>query len=302
MAAARRTDVTVQQPAPRLDVFLKDAGLLPSRAVATRLVRDGRVLVNDRIARASRALVAGDRVSVEVPDPAPAIPRPQALPLDVVYEDGDLMVINKAPGMVVHPGAGRQEGTMVNALLALHPDWPSVGEPARPGIVHRLDKGTSGLLLVARTDEAHRRLSADLAARRIERTYLAIARGALRDEGLIDAPVGRDPRDRRRMAVVDGGRAARTRFRAVEALAGATLLEVRLESGRTHQVRVHLAAIGHPLVGDVTYGKPAPGLIERPALHSARLAFSHPRTGARLDLSVEPPPDFQAALERLRAR
>lgn len=294
------TVVVAQHDQPRLDRFLAESGLLPSRAVATRLVRQGAVLVNGQPARASRSVLAGDRVSLTIPPAEPALVPAEDIPLSVVYDDDDLMVIDKAAGMVVHPGAGRRTGTLVNALLAMHTGWPSLGGPERPGIVHRLDKGTSGLMLVARTEVALRRLSSDLAHRRIHREYRAIATGVLRDTGMIDAPIARHPRERRRMAVVEGGRPAVTHFTALEALRRHTLLAVRLETGRTHQVRVHLAAIDHPLLGDVTYGHPAPNVIDRPALHSHRLEFDHPVTGRRLAFSAPLPADFEAALAYLR--
>lgn len=295
-----RAELVAEAEQDRLDRFLADRGVVPSRAVATRLAREGAVLVNGAPARASRALHVGDAVVVEVPAPLPAKPAAEAIDLDVVYEDEHLLVVNKPAGMVVHPGAGRAGGTLVNALLARHAHWPSAGGIERPGIVHRLDQGTSGLLLVARDDISHRRLSADLAARRVHRSYVAIVRGALRGDGLIDAPIGRDPRDRKRMAVVEGGRRAVTRFSAREALRNATLLDVDLETGRTHQVRVHLASIDHPIVGDSTYGGGAGAPIARPALHARRLQFSHPVSGEAMGLTIEPPPDFLAALEALR--
>jgi len=293
-------ELVAQHDEPRLDRFLAESGLLPSRAVASRLVRQGSVLVNGAPARASRSVLAGDRVRVTIPDAEAALVPAEAIPLQVVYDDDDLMVIDKAAGMVVHPGAGRRTGTLVNALLALHSGWPSLGGPERPGIVHRLDKGTSGLMLVARTEIALRRLSSDLAHRRIHREYRAIATGVLKDTGMIDAPIARHPRERRRMAVVEGGRAAVTHFTALEALRRHTLLAVRLETGRTHQVRVHLAAIEHPLLGDVTYGHPAPNVIDRPALHSQRLEFDHPVSGERMTFTAPLPDDFEAALAYLR--
>ena len=239
---------------------------------------------------------------MRLPAPAAAGPAPEAIPLRVVYEDADLMVIDKPAGMVVHPGAGQATGTLVNALLALHSDWPTTGGPHRPGIVHRLDKGTSGLILVARHDAAHRRLSADLAERKVSRTYRAICRGRLTGDGVIEGAIGRDPRDRKRMAVVDGGRAALTRFTVLEALEAATYLEVSLGTGRTHQIRVHLAAIGHPLVGDVTYGRGGGStVIDRPALHAVKLSFRHPIGGQPMEFESAPPPDFLDALSGLRS-
>jgi 23S rRNA pseudouridine1911/1915/1917 synthase len=293
-------EVVAEYDEPRLDRFLAQTGLLPSRAVAGRLVRLGAVLVNGQAARASRSVNAGDRVTVSIPDAEPALVAAEDIDLNVVFEDDDLMVVDKPAGMVVHPGAGRRTGTLVNALLSRHSGWPSLGGPERPGIVHRLDKGTSGLMLVARTEVALRRLSADLSQRRVHREYRAIATGTLKDTGMIEAAIGRHPRERRRMAVVDNGRAAVTHFTALEALRRHTLLAVRLETGRTHQVRVHLAAIGHPLLGDATYGHPAPDLIDRPALHSYRLGFQHPVTGERLEFVAPLPEDMEAALAHLR--
>ena len=301
VAETEVTEVVADAPASRLDLFLAASGMLPSRAVATRLVRQGAVLVNGLPARASRAVITGDRVRVRMPQPADTAPLAEDIPLRVVYEDADLMVIDKPAGMVVHPGAGQASGTLVNALLALHADWPTSGGPHRPGIVHRLDKGTSGLMLVARHDAAHRRLSSDLAERLVSRTYRAICLGRLTGDGVVDGAIGRDPRDRKRMAVVDGGRAAVTRFRALEALTGATYVEVTLGTGRTHQIRVHLAAIGHPLVGDATYGRGrGPAVIDRPALHAVRLSFRHPIGGQAMEFESPPPPDFMQALQRLR--
>ena len=299
---AATTELVAEVAQPRLDRFLAETGVLPSRTVAARLARDGAITVNGRPARASRALAAGDRVSVLVPDQQPALPQPEAIDLDVVFEDDDMLVINKAPGMVVHPGAGQLSGTLVNALLARHSDWPTLGDPQRPGIVHRLDKGTSGLLVVARHHTAHRKLSADLAERRVHRVYLAVAKGAAKGPGSIDAPIGRDPRNRQRMAVVESGRAASTTFEVIEALAGASYLQVTLGTGRTHQIRVHLAAIGHPLVGDTTYGAvTGDARIGRPALHAHQLNLRHPRTGEALEFTAPPPADFTALLEDLRA-
>ena len=295
-----RAEVVAEHDQVRLDRFLAESGVLPSRAVATRLAREGAVTVNGAPARASRSLKAGDQVVVDIPPPEPARPQAEAIDLDVVYEDPHLLVVNKPAGMVVHPGAGQARGTLVNALLARHLHWPTVGGPERPGIIHRLDKGTSGLILVARDDATHRRLSADLAERLVSRHYMAISRGVLKGEGLIDAPIGRDPRERKRMAVVENGRRAVTRFQVAEALRGATLLEVQLETGRTHQIRVHLASIGHPIVGDETYGGAAGAPISRPALHARRLRFRHPVSGEEIVVEADPPADFVAALEALR--
>ena len=300
-----RVTIVAETVAPRLDRFLAQrlpAAIAPSRTVAARLVREGWVRVNGAPAKSSQPVDPGDVVTVE-----PGVAReamgaePEDLPLQVVYEDTDLMVIDKPAGMVVHPAAGHSSGTLVNALLARHAEWPRLGGEVRPGIVHRLDKGTSGLMLVARTDQSQRRLAADLAARRISRIYIAICHGVLREDVVIEGPIGRHPRDRKKMAVVEGGRAASTTVEVLERLRRATLVQVTLGSGRTHQVRVHLAAIGHPVVGDDTYGRGRTNeIIDRPALHAKILRFAHPGSGVQMEFSSQPPADFMAALMRLR--
>jgi 23S rRNA pseudouridine1911/1915/1917 synthase len=231
-------------------------------------------------------------VELDLPDAAPPTGG-ESIPLDVVYEDGDLLVIDKPAGMVVHPAAGQRSGTLVNALLGRGGEWSAAGGAGRPGIVHRLDKGTSGLIVVARHDLAHRRLAEQLAGRTMSRAYLAVARGEVpAPSGEVDGPIGRDPRHRQRMAVVAAGRFARTRYRVLERLRGHTLLRADLETGRTHQVRVHLAAIGHPVVGDELYGRRRPGDPERPLLHAFRLRFVHPRTGRDMEFESPPPADL----------
>ena len=242
----------------------------------------------------------GDLVEFELPEPGWVQPSPEAVPLRVLHDDGDLVVVDKPPGMVVHPSLGHAEGTLVHALLGLGGNWSALGGTARPGIVHRLDRGTSGLILAARTDAAHRELAAQLASRSLSRTYLAIARGGLRQEAqVVDGPIGRDPRNRLRMAVVEGGRPARTRFQVLDRRGGHTLVRCDLETGRTHQVRVHLAALGHPIAGDELYGRRRPQDPRRPMLHAWRLRFRHPRTGMEMSFEVPPPPDFTAFWEGL---
>jgi 23S rRNA pseudouridine1911/1915/1917 synthase len=273
------------------------AGLDPrlSRSAAARLARAGQVVVNGRQGRPSDAVRAGDVVEYEPPEPATLEPSPEAIPLTVVHDDPDLVVIDKPAGLVVHPAAGHRTGTLVHALLGLGGEWSAVGGAARPGIVHRLDRGTSGLMLAARTDQAHRALAAQLAARTLSRTYLAIVRGSLAvDDRVVEGPIGRHPRERLRMAVVEGGRPARTRVRAVERRAGHTLVQCDLDTGRTHQIRVHLAALGHPVAGDDLYGRRRPGDPERPMLHAHRLRFRHPRTGEPMTFESPPPADFAA--------
>ena len=243
---------------------------------------------------------AGDVVEFELPEPEWVQPDPEAVPLRVLHDDGEVVVVDKPAGMVVHPSRGHSGGTLVHALLGLGGSWSALGGAARPGIVHRLDRGTSGLILAARTDAAHRELAAQLASRSLSRTYLAIARGGLRQEAqVVDGPIGRDPRNRLRMAVVEGGRPARTRFQVLDRRGGHTLVRCDLETGRTHQVRVHLAALGHPIAGDELYGRRRPQDPRRPMLHAWRLRFRHPRTGMEMSFEVPPPPDFTAFWEGL---
>jgi 23S rRNA pseudouridine1911/1915/1917 synthase len=245
-------------------------------------------------------VAAGDVVEFQPPSPTSLQPSPEQIPLEVLYEDDDFLVVVKPAGMVVHPAPGHSSGTLVHALLGRGGSWSSTGGAARPGIVHRLDRGTSGLMLAARSDAAHRALSTQLATRTLSRTYLAIVRGRpVPEAGAVEGAIGRDPRERKRMAVVEGGRAARTRYRTVESRSRYSLLEVDLDTGRTHQIRVHLAALGHPVAGDETYGGRRPGEPRRPMLHAARLRLRHPRTGEALEFEAPPPADFDAFWESL---
>jgi len=255
-------------------------------------------------ARPSQRVRRGQRIDVVVPPPAPAGVSPEPMPLDVVYEDEHLLVVNKPAGLSVHPGAGRRSGTLVNAVLARVPDLAGVGGALRPGIVHRLDKDTSGLLVVAKTAPAYLALQSQVASRAIGRTYLALVSGVLpRDEGTIEAPIGRHPRHRTRMAVISRGRAAITRYRVVERFARYTLVEVHLVTGRTHQIRVHFAHLGHPVAGDPVYGgRPDELGVGRQALHACRLRFTHPVSGQALAFEAPLPADLAAAIERARAQ
>jgi 23S rRNA pseudouridine1911/1915/1917 synthase len=252
---------------------------------------------------------------VFVPEPSPARLLPEDIALDVVHEDSHLLVLNKPAGLAVHPGAGRPGGTLVNALLRHVRDLSGVGGVLRPGIVHRLDRGTSGLLVVAKDDGTHQALARQFAGRTVEKEYLALVLGvpAVR-EGTISAPIGRDPVHRRRMSARSPrGREARSSYAVMETFDGASLLRVRIQTGRTHQIRVHLASLGHPVAGDKTYGgtrrppsqraasRAALASLERPALHAARLAFLHPGTGERVVFESPLPPDLKGVVERLRA-
>jgi 23S rRNA pseudouridine1911/1915/1917 synthase len=285
-----------------------------SRSAVARLARTGLVTVNGRAARPADPVREGDVIQYEPPEPAQLEPRPdqppkpggsaaaspEAIPLAVIHDDADLVVVDKPAGMVVHPARGHHAGTLVHALLGLGGAWSTLGGAARPGIVHRLDRGTSGLILAARTDAAHRALAAQLADRSLSRTYLAVARGRVRaDNPVVEGPIGRHPRDRLRMAIVAAGRPARTRVRVVERRGGHTLVQCELETGRTHQIRVHLAGLGHPIAGDDLYGRRRPGDPGRPLLHAWRLRFRHPRTGMTMTFESPPPSDFGAFWESL---
>lgn len=298
----RLFDIVVQEEeAGRLDLYVARHSPDVSRSRAHRLIEDGLVTVNGRAAKPSRPLQRGDRVVVRLPPPLPLDLEPEAIPLSVVYEDDDLLVVDKPAGLAVHPGAGRSRHTLVNALLARCPDLAGVGGVLRPGIVHRLDKDTSGLLLVAKNDRAHAALSRQLKERTVEKGYLALVTGRLEPgEGVIEGAIGRDPRNRKRMAVVEGGRPARTAYRVRERLRDCTFVEVTPSTGRTHQIRVHLAAVGHPVVGDAVYGRPS-ALVGRQFLHACRLGFRHPADGRPLLFESPLPPDLQQAL-RLAAR
>ncbi len=288
----------------RVDKYVAEAVPELSRAAAQRLIDEGRIRVNGAIVKASYRLEPGDTISVEIPPPVEVSIAPEAIPLDIVYEDADILVVNKPAGMVVHPAFGHAGGTLVNAVLAHCPDLAGVGGELRPGIVHRLDKDTSGLIVVAKGDAALRNLQAQFKGREVQKAYLALVEGHVSPPaGLIDAPIGRDPRARKKMAVVPrGGREAQTEYRALEFYDAHTLVEAHPLTGRTHQIRIHMAFIGHPIVGDPVYGfrkqrTKAPRLF----LHAARLAFRLPSTGEWREFQAPLPDDLAAVLTRLRA-
>jgi len=252
------------------------------------------VTINGAAAHASDRIARGDVIDLTLAESHPGRAAGEAIALDVVYEDADLVVVNKTAGMVVHPAPGHATGTLVNALLGLGGTWSTAGGEERPGIVHRLDKGTSGLIVAARNDAAHRALASQLADRSLSRTYLAIARGVVRSQaGELEGNIGRHPRERKRMAIVGGGRFARTRYEVIERKQTHTLVRCDLDTGRTHQIRVHLAALGHPVAGDVEYGGRKPGEPTRPMLHAWWLRLRHPRTGVEMSFEADPPDDFQ---------
>jgi 23S rRNA pseudouridine1911/1915/1917 synthase len=298
----------------RLDQWLRARLPELSRTRIKTLIDGGHVRVDGRTSKAAHRLRAGERVAAEIPPPPPEEMAAEPIPLRIVFEDEHLLVVDKPAGMVTHPGAGRPTGTLAAAALAHCPEMAGVGGPRRPGIVHRLDKGTSGLIVLAKTQRAYEALTAQLAQRSVSRRYVCLVHGALAPAtGVIDKPIARDPRSRVRMAVAPAGKGRRavTRFRVLERLPGVTLVECRLETGRTHQIRVHLASLGHPLLGDSTYGprakgRPAdPGLaglvagLDGVALHAAGLAFTHPVTGARCELSSPLPYRIERILSHL---
>lgn len=302
------------QAGTRLDRFLSATHPALSRARWQALIATGDVQVDGQRARPALCLRAGQEVRARIPEPSPARPQPEDLPLSVCHADAHLLVIDKPAGLVVHPGAGRSSGTLVNALLYHVRDLSGVGGVLRPGIVHRLDRGTSGLMVVAKDDSTHRALAQQFAAREVRKEYLAIVLGLpARASGRIDSPIGRDPQRRLAMAVnTPRARAARTDWRVEERLDGAALVRLRLHTGRTHQIRVHLAALGHPVAGDALYGgrraalpqqataRAALAALPRTALHSALLGFRHPATGAACLFESALPADLVALLDALR--
>lgn len=286
----------------RLDVRLARENEI-TRSRAETLIREGRACVNGNVEiKPGRKVKEEDAVSVQIPPPAATEAQPENIPLEILYEDDDIAVVVKPCGMVVHPAAGNEDGTLVNALLFHLKNLSGIGGALRPGIVHRLDKDTSGLLLVAKNDAAHLSLSNALKERTIHKTYRAVARGAFREpDGVIEAPIGRSPKDRKKMAVVADGRYARTEYHVLESLHGASLVDVNLITGRTHQIRVHFAHIGHPLLGDPLYGgKENKPTVGRLMLHARRIEFVHPITGKNMVFEAPEPPQFLCEIEKLR--
>jgi 23S rRNA pseudouridine1911/1915/1917 synthase len=296
----------------RLDQFLVSMLGGVSRSQVQRLIKEGHIRVAGLDAKSNQPVKAGQEIIVDTPEPIAAAPQPEALPLPILYQDADLIVIDKPAGMVVHPAAGHPSGTLVNALLHHVDDLSGIGGEKRPGIVHRLDRGTSGLMVVAKHDAAHEELSRQFRDREVEKEYVALVWGEVMAGRRIDAPIGRDPGNRKKMSArARRSREAVTRILRAERLKALTLIQVAIHTGRTHQIRVHLSAIGHPIVGDPLYGgvhRRVPGDIravthlDRPFLHAARLAFTHPRDGRRMAFASELPPDLQRVLDELRAK
>ena len=297
---------TVESGGDRIDRFLATRLSDLSRTAVQRLIDGGQITVNGLSSTASARVRAGDEIVVRIPPPAPVALQPESIPLDIVYEDVDILVINKPPGMVVHPGAGHSSGTLVNAVLAHCPDLPGIGGEVRPGVVHRLDKDTSGLIVMAKHDRALLGLQRQFRRRTVQKVYTALVLGRIsQEEGLIEAPIARDRHHRRRMAVRGDGKLARTRWRVTGAYRDRwgqvyTLLDVRLLTGRTHQIRVHFSWMGYPLAGDTVYGRAtASEAFPRQFLHARELAFDHPTTGEHMNFEASLPADLQTVLDAL---
>ncbi len=287
----------------RLDKALANQTEL-SRSLLTELIHDGKVLVNGEVKKAKYKVKTGDRIDVEIPKDEVLDIVAEDLPLEIVYEDLQVAVVNKPQGMVVHPAAGHASGTLVNALMYHIKDLSSINGVIRPGIVHRIDKDTSGLLMVAKNDKAHESLAAQLKDKSSKRRYLAIVHGEIpNDKGTIEAPIGRNPKERKKQAVVSGGKPAITHFEVLERFLGYTLVALRLETGRTHQIRVHMNYIGHPVAGDPLYG-PNKTLTPNHGqfLHAETLGFEHPTTGEFMEFQAEVPEIFAEQLKKLRGQ
>ena len=305
--SGQQVELTLVAPGERLDRALAAAMPDLSRAQWQRLIKEGQVTLAGQPAKASLRLEGGERVVAVIPEVEETELLPEAIPLDVRYEDSDILLINKPAGMVVHPAAGHEQGTLVNAVLAYCPDLEGVGGEKRPGIVHRLDKDTSGLILVAKNDRALRHLQAQFKARTVGKVYVALVEGQIQPpSALIDAPIGRDPRQRKKMSVILSrtgsvhARPAQTRYRAVTVYDDYSLLECELHTGRTHQIRVHLAYIGYPIVGDTIYGRRRQRIpLRRHFLHAAELTFRRPSDNEQLTFSTELPPELQVVLDHL---
>ena len=293
---------TPEEKGCRLDQFLSDRLEELTRSAAQRLLEEGQVLLGDKPLKKNYKLTGGETIEVNLPDPEPIDAVPQNIPLDIAYEDDDLLVINKPKGMVVHPAPGNPDGTVVNAVLYHCGDSLSgIGGAFRPGIVHRIDKDTSGLLIIAKNDRAHLYLSEQLKDHTLSRTYEAVVIGNLKEDcGTVDAPLGRSPKDRKKMAIVPDGRRAVTHYEVIARYPGYTHVRCKLETGRTHQIRVHMAHIGHPILGDTVYGHKKKELgQESQCLHAGILCFSHPRDGHPVMVMADLPEYFKDVLAKL---
>jgi 23S rRNA pseudouridine1911/1915/1917 synthase len=289
--------LVVDEPGARLDKYVAEKCPELSRSQAQKLVADGNITVNDRVTKSGVKLHVGDRVKITLPPPPPSPLSPEAIPLNIIYENNDLLVIDKPAGLPIHPAPGHYTHTLVNAILSYVPHLPESEGSLRPGIVHRLDKDASGVMVVAKNSVSQANLINQFKTRSVVKAYLVLVKGHLTpDEGVIEAPIGRDPRNRKRMAVVAEGKEARTQYYVIKHVGDCTLVEVRPETGRTHQIRVHLSAIGYPVVGDPVYGVKSPHL-SRPFLHACCLGFKLPSTGEYQEFTSNLPPDLEQALK-----
>ncbi len=299
----RRLELVADRSGERVDTFIARRQPELSRNRIQRLVDDGLVTIDGKQVKPSVKVKHGAVVTVTVPPPAEMELEPEEIPLNIIYQDENVIVVDKPAGLTVHPAPGHPRGTLVNALLAICPDLQGIGGTLRPGIVHRLDKDTSGLIVVAKNDRASRALQTQLKEREVKKTYVALVRGVPEPaEGMIDAPIGRNPKNRKKMAVVANGRDSQTKYRVVEVLAKGeyALIEAQPITGRTHQIRVHMAAIKHPIVGDSTYGKRS-DLVDRQFLHASKLDFAMPVSQRRIEFESPLPDDLRQALLRLRS-
>lgn len=288
----------------RLDTIVSSLDINISRSMAQKLIKDKKIMINNKEAKESYRVKLNDEITILVDEPKKTKLKPESIPLDIIYEDKDIIVVNKAKGMVVHPGNGNKEGTLVNAIMAYAKDLSGIGGELRPGIVHRIDKDTSGLIIIAKNDEAHKNLSEQIKNHQITKIYTALVKGNIaEDDATIDMPIGRDKNDRKKMSVTKDGKEAVTHFKVLKRYGEYTLLRVKIDTGRTHQIRVHMAKIGHPVVGDEVYSNGKNEFnVHGQMLHSTYLKFKHPITGKELELEAPLPKYFQDVLNKLDSR
>lgn len=305
IAAEKYYEIEASQAGKRIDIFLTEQNPDFTRSHVQKIIGEDLVWVNDSIIKANYKLKNRDNVIFRIPEPEELEILPENIPLDIMYEDGDVIVVNKPQGMVVHPAIGNYSGTLVNALLAHCKDLSGINGVLRPGIVHRLDKDTSGVIMAAKSDQAHLSLAQQIKDRSVNRRYYALVHGNIPEPaGIIDAPIGRDPKDRKKMAVVTtNSKSAITRYEVVERFGEYTLVECKLETGRTHQIRVHMAYLHHPVVGDPVYGPKKPHFkLEGQLLHAFLLGFKHPRSGEDVEFKADRPELFEKILRKLREK